>query len=132
MIVDDREEYVDIRSLTPAVIEPFLGRTFHLKFKHPRFKTEALLAALGNNGYTPEDIVADHGTFGLTAPEENHERFVIPVEIVLDGRGFTARVRGREIEYGVDVPYRAGPAVTSVSYPGAVAGAAAVLLRRPP
>ena len=117
VIVDDREEYVDIRSLTPAVIEPFLGRTFHLKFKHPRFKTEALLAALGNNGYTPEDIVADHGTFGLTTPEENHERFVIPVEIVLDGRGFTARVRGREIEYGVDVPYRAGPAVTSVSYP---------------
>ena len=117
MIVADREEYVDIRSLTPAVMEPFLGRTFHLKFRHPRFRTEALLAALAGNGYTPEDIVADHGTFGLTAPEENHERFVIPVEIVLDGRGFVARVRGREIEYGVDVPYRAGPAYTTVSYP---------------
>ena len=117
MIVADREEYVDIRSLKPAVMEPFLGRTFYLKFRHPRFKTEALLAALSDNGYTPEDIVADHGTFGMTAPEENHERFVIPLEVVLDGRGFTARVRGREIEYGVDVPYRAGPALTTVSYP---------------
>lgn len=117
MIVADREEYVDIRSLKPAVMEPFLGRTFYLKFRHPRFKTEALLAALSDNGYTPEDIVADHGTFGMTAPEENHERFVIPLEIVLDGRGFTARVRGREIEYGVDVPYRAGAALTTVSYP---------------
>ena len=117
MIVADREEYVDIRSLTPAVMEPFLGRTFYLKFRHPRFRTEALLAALAGNGYTPEDIVADHGTFGMTAPEENYERFVIPLEIVLDGRGFIARVRGREIEYGVDVPYRAGPTFTTVSYP---------------
>lgn len=117
MVVADREEYVDIRSLEPAVMEPFLGRTFYLKFKHPRFKTEALLAALGDNGYTPDDIVTDHGTFGLTAPEENHERFVIPLEIVLDGRGFVARVRGVEIEYAVDVPYRAGPTFTTVSYP---------------
>ena len=132
MIVADREEYVDIRSLTPAVMEPFLGRTFHLKFRHPRFRTEALLAALAGNGYTPEDIVADHGTFGLTAPEENHERFVIPLEIVLDGRGFIVRVRGREIEYGVDVPYRAGPALHDRVVSGAVAGAAAVLLRGAP
>ena len=117
MLVADREEYVDMRSLTPAVMEPFLGRTFYLKFKHPRFKTEALLAALINNGYTPQDIVTDHGTFGLTAPEQNYERFVIPLEIVLDGRGFIVRVRGREIEYGVDVPYRAGPTSTTVSYP---------------
>ena len=117
MLVADREEYVDIRSLAPAVMEPFLGRTFYLKFKHPRFKTEALLSALIDNGYTPEDIVTDHGTFGLTAPEQNYERFVIPLEIVLDGRGFIVRVRGREIEYGVDVPYRAGPTSTTVSYP---------------
>ena len=117
MIVADREDYVDIRSLKPEVMEPFLGRTFYLKFKHPRFKTEALLAALADNGYAPEDIVADHGTFGMTAPEENHERFVIPLEVVLDGRGFIVRVPGREIEYGVDVPYRAGPTYTTVSYP---------------
>ena len=53
----------------------------------------------------------------MTAPEENHERFVIPLEVVLDGRGFVVRVRGREIEYGVDVSYRAGPTYTTVSYP---------------
>lgn len=98
--VRDAKGYTSIGQVKFEDIEALVGTpTLMLRWDVREWDKEAIWELARAAGYTPEDVIHDHETYGISPPYPNLRTFQVSVEFFLDGPSLVARIPGESISY---------------------------------
>lgn len=98
--VRDAQGYSGIGQVTSEDIQGLAGKpTLMLRWDVKEWDKEAIWELAREAGYTPEDVIEDHRSYGIAPPLPNPRTFRLSVEYVLDGESLVVRVPAGSITY---------------------------------
>lgn len=98
--VRDARGYSGIGQVTREDLEALVGTpTLMLRWDVKEWDKEAIWELARDAGYSPEDVIEDHETYGIEPPYPNLRTFRVSVEYVLDGKSLVVRIPGGSIAY---------------------------------
>ena len=103
-IVANRSDLADRRGLTADDFSQFKqNETYVLKNKIRNWDREDMIEILKRIGYTPEDVIVDHGENHLDPPRENYRTFQVAIEYTIEDDNFVVRVPLDDVVYPENV-----------------------------